>query len=68
MKHRRKLERVYGDTHPKRISSRQMARLSVPEIEVNPHDEDCCGKGKPKWAKDLRCWKRYRKQQYRQAA
>jgi len=65
MKHRTK-SKSFGESLPKRLGSVKAARLSAINFEYSPHDYEAEGNGK--WAKDLRCWKRYRKTQYRQAA
>ena len=66
MKHRKKMQESFGEELPKRFGSTKAARVVAANFDCAPHDEDCTGNGK--YEKDLRCWKRYRRTQYRQAA
>ena len=67
MKHRKKAKKFFGEKDPKFVSSRMMARLVAVNICYDPHDQDVYN-ASTQWDKDTRCWKRYRKNQYRQAA
>lgn len=64
-KSRHRLVEAFGNTFPKKISGTMISRLLNCKYECSycfPHGHETSNN---KWTKDLKCWKRYRKTQYR---